>query len=942
MARPLEVVFGEEAAEPLGAPDGHKTPTPRQFAGLHGGWRTLPSKDDHSRSAPVLTSSSGFATTSLMSSTSSPSAPGSTGRFSPDELRCFRERATPSPLCGSKSQTFWDSMGPARQAMTTHGLHTLPVMKGDFWHPHPQHRAPLADCATRSRGRSSEDPFGASFGNSQELSTTVSTADTLLMRSMSLGVTGNQEQGEETHHARNSAIRLALKPKKAGTKGDRKQPPIALPQEQMTAHVLEEIFPKTGQLPDTVPVNLMQAIRLKKLAADAAKTVRKSRGRASTSGSISEPGGEGAANQVLLNFRNRLLDKFPTIKDAFNTFTDEAHSNLNLSRKEWRRKLQSSGLDMQKDEQDQIFAQLDVNKNGNVTMREFHVAIEGASPVKTIEDLRRRWIASDFKSMQQAIDAMYTVFPKVVDGQGTFVDRRLTLSELGLALCKTNVTDPAEHQALFHTIHDPADRTGRVTIGELGTAIATVSPALLLEELRDRLLRKWGGLEKAFWEIDLDRGGVIDSVEFVKKAQSRLGLPVNEAEKCFRQIDIDGSGEVSKGEWVSALQLSEASLWIEDLRKKIRQRFRSIQDSFREHFELGEGESIESLAVKLKLDRFQQLLGSLELDEKDTKTIFELIDVDKDGELSITEFSKGIRMFAPSCVLEDLRMKCLSRDPSIVGVFDGLPVAVTAHMDRDGFKQVLKSLNLLKGIEHTAIFDLLDCCNDGMVTLTELKAALLSGAPGSVVKLSSEERNFKARQTIRGDLAPVHRLVKDLKDQVRLQPAEAAALQGRGKRLTTAGAHGHGSGFVPMALSAEAMDAQAAQERSATAAEGGGAGEGGHRGGYKQEVCRAFERGFCDRGARCPFIHGADMPMATSNQGARDSFSRIFSNLKRIPGEAQRALMEKDMSGYLKPVSRHLYHDLPLMAHSHSKYDQYKSTNHHLVVLQRGRPAWAK
>lgn len=50
----------------------------------------------------------------------------------------------------------------------------------------------------------------------------------------------------------------------------------------------------------------------------------------------------------------------------------------------------------------------------------------------------------------------------------------------------------------------------------------------------------------------------------------RLHLTEHEARKMFREIDVDGSQEISRNEFVSAIGLSEPSLFLEDLRKKAR------------------------------------------------------------------------------------------------------------------------------------------------------------------------------------------------------------------------------------------------------------------------------------------------------------------------------------------------------------------------------------
>merc|ERR1740130_1394598 len=80
--------------------------------------------------------------------------------------------------------------------------------------------------------------------------------------------------------------------------------------------------------------------------------------------------------------------------------------------------------------------------------------------------------------------------------KGNFVQKEYTLAEFGVALSRTGIDDPAEHLAMFMAIQDDGDKNGIVTLDQLVAAIATVSPPLLLEELREKLIRKFGALEE--------------------------------------------------------------------------------------------------------------------------------------------------------------------------------------------------------------------------------------------------------------------------------------------------------------------------------------------------------------------------------------------------------------------------------------------------------------
>merc|ERR1712190_290408 len=106
-------------------------------------------------------------------------------------------------------------------------------------------------------------------------------------------------------------------------------------------------------------------------------------------------------------------------------------------------------------------------------------------------------------------------------------------------------------------------------------------------------------------------------------------------------------------------------------RLKIRQRFRSIQDAFAEAFRDSLTPDLKD-SPSLNLGQFQELLAPLDMKEAEVRTLFELMDADRDGELTPREFVKGVRHFAPACVLEDLRVRCCQRHARVVDAFSGL------------------------------------------------------------------------------------------------------------------------------------------------------------------------------------------------------------------------------------------------------------------------------
>merc|ERR1712232_677772 len=92
----------------------------------------------------------------------------------------------------------------------------------------------------------------------------------------------------------------------------------------------------------------------------------------------------------------------------------------------------------------------------------------------------------------------------------------------------------------------------------------------------------------------------------------------------------------------------------------------SMLDGFFTSFEKGQdsGEQDDDDGEGGEADAMQEycgLLKNLQFSDDDAHRLFELVDIDGNGRVSRKEFTRGIRLFAPACVLEDLRLHCAMR-----------------------------------------------------------------------------------------------------------------------------------------------------------------------------------------------------------------------------------------------------------------------------------------
>lgn len=534
------------------------------------------------------------------------------------------------------------------------------------------------------------------------------------------------------------------------------------------------------------------------------------------SGGLKTEGGidKKSRTRNLIGFRQKILEKCHTVRLAFEMFALETSTGLDkeLTQKQFARFCAKhwNFPGMTRDVYEHIFDMLDINKDGLLSMSEFHNAIELAGPVRTLEDLRRKWIALGFTSMRRALQAM-------VAWEGQPTSLRLNLLDFGAALSRTGVEDEEEHRAIFSKLRDPGeDAHGTVSIDLLAAAIGAVSPSLLLEDLRDRTMRKHSSLDKAFYVMDERNQGYGPKGRkvFMLHCTEMLKFSRIEAEKAFELLDFDNSWSVTHKEYMTALNLSEPDLFLEEVRRKVRQRYKSITDamatSSASHHDDADQEggpaarsllfteiktAVESAkeeptaedmeaqpqtSNRINTDKssstqeqgpaeYKELLSQVFLTEADTQALFELIDSNGDGRLTPMEFARGLSHFAPSCILEEMRLKCLRHYGSVVGAFSTLSQQNREELfDKAALQKLLADLGLCEGrAALNRVFACVETQQHGGISIEELKAALRAVGPGDHAPLDAELRDAKARQQVRFQMAPFRRTAVELRSLLR-------------------------------------------------------------------------------------------------------------------------------------------------------------------------------
>ncbi|CAE8600377.1 unnamed protein product [Polarella glacialis] len=366
-------------------------------------------------------------------------------------------------------------------------------------------------------------------------------------------------------------------------------------------------------------------------------------------------------NFSLRNFRKRLLESYTSLADAFKRFDVDADAHIQV--KEWNGFFRNAGFATMREAR-LMFELLDANHDGTVTFNEFHVGLEAIAQISDIVGLRKRFICLGFKTMLQAV--------KVMEGdRSADPSRPLSLEEFGAALSRAYVVESEEHQAIYDCIRDCGNPRSKPSLNDLAAALGAVSPSLVLEEICERASQRFDTPGAVWAALGPEWGeGTSELGEIRCKLQETFGLSAHVAHHAIRLIDIDGNSSISRSEMLGALNLAKPSLPTEDFRRKVAQRYRSIEAVFRESFDhLDDKDLNNDQDLRLTCEEFAEILESLDLNRKDTQRLFTLADASDEGRLTLYEFFRSVKLFVPGCIVEGIRLQALVRHRRISDAF---------------------------------------------------------------------------------------------------------------------------------------------------------------------------------------------------------------------------------------------------------------------------------
>jgi Ca2+-binding EF-hand superfamily protein len=382
---------------------------------------------------------------------------------------------------------------------------------------------------------------------------------------------------------------------------------------------------------------------------------------------------------------------------------------------------------------------------------------------------------------------------------------------------------------------------------------------------------------------------------------------------------------------------------------------------------------------RLNFSRFQSLLKGMEMRDEELLTLFNQIDANRDGVLQIREFIKGLQYFAPSVVLEDLRLLCLQQYEDLAEAFE--TVDRLTPMNLEQFRTAMESRKLRpeSDEELDAVFAMLDFRNEGSVTFGKLIAAMQAGGPGSRIRLPSEERDQRAASDVRSCLLPTAKLIGEVKTQARLKEEaprstddshdlnDSSGKDNTGSMKDFSGGHRSRTSSSPgrirgskrqdgTALTLQAWNQKEGknnpnspaqngnQESSGSGANAPGA-TGDEEGGdvpvhltnvaprlralAPDDLAKYMNK--LDDGRIMQHKKFAEDPVL----GSQKSWSSVWQCFHQSPDQKERVDVEKQLLNYFQTAATKMSQDTPYLERSHSRYAIYRSVRAHTRALAR-------
>lgn len=325
-------------------------------------------------------------------------------------------------------------------------------------------------------------------------------------------------------------------------------------------------------------------------------------------------------------------------KKAAEDFSDaDKDGDGKLSKEEFLAAAKEKGIP--EDEAEALFKDLDADGDGEISTEEFVFGggfgeTEGSSepPETEVPDITMEEVA---RRIHQAYGTTGEAWEEIAGAaEAAF------MTEEQWAKVAENLGLLPEQAAKIYAEMD-TDKDGKVDFTEFQEAMGVSK-----DDMKRRMLKKFGNAEKALKAIDKDGDGKVSEEEFLAAAKD-MNIPEDLAKEIFKDLEKANGGELTTDEF-----MKEFGADADDLKERLAEEFDSADNAFDSMDADGNGE--------VSKEEFLAGAEKMGLSKAEAEKIFEKADKDGNGSLSRDEFGAAFGV-GP----EELREACFKymKDP---------------------------------------------------------------------------------------------------------------------------------------------------------------------------------------------------------------------------------------------------------------------------------------
>jgi calmodulin len=412
-----------------------------------------------------------------------------------------------------------------------------------------------------------------------------------------------------------------------------------------------------------------------------------------------------ASAQLISNLKQNFRDE-NEVRAAFNSWDTDKDGSISFQ--ELQAAVKRSGQNLSDEDINAIFVVGDADQNGNIDLQEFMAMM---MPQSSDVVAKFRAIRKTVKDVQNA----FKQFDK--DGDGAIDKNELTQA---LASSGGNFTKQ-DIDTLFAA--GDIDGDGAIDYEEF-IALMCPSASDIIEKFRAKY-RNVNDVKAAFKRFDRNGDGALEKGELADALKSSGESYTNvEVDAIFSLGDVDGDGEITLEEFIALMSPSASSVI-----QKISKTFKNL-NCCKEAFKAIDRDN-DGLLSK------QEMMQGNKFDAEEVNAIFELGDINGDGQIDMGEF---ISLMFPSAVEVALQVSSTFKTiEDVKAAFKLLDKDGDGSIDR---KEMASSGHKFNSAQVEAIFALGDINDDGAIDLDEFIAVMCPSALTVVSRLRGKFRNM--------------------------------------------------------------------------------------------------------------------------------------------------------------------------------------------------------